>query len=677
MKPSRMRTFGRFVLRFTAWSALLGLVSMLGLVLGLGYAVHDATSQMPDYETIRNTPTGTTLRYFSSDGQLLHTEGPQYGEWIGYEQIPSSMRKAIVAIEDRRYRQHKGVDPIALARAVKFAWDNRGTGRRLQGASTITQQVARTLFLDRRYDLRRKVDEVVVALALEQALDKNQILELYLNRIYLGGGSYGIDAASRRFFGHPATQLTTEEAALLAGMAKAPSDYSPTADREASMGRMKVVLGKMVETGQDRTALIDVEEPDVTTSEEPARTGTRHFIDWITPQVQQLVPDAHGNIDVHTTLNVTMQVQAQEAVRSATPRGSQGALVSMEDDGAIRAMVGGLDYVSSNYNRATQAQRQPGSAFKIFVYLAALEAGYRPNSAVLDAPITLSGWSPRNASGRYSGVMPLDAAFAWSVNSVAARLAQDVGVNRVAEMSYRLGISSQMKNTPSLSLGSSEVRLIDMVRAYASVSAGGQSVVPYGVNRIEINGRTAYQIAPIHRQKLISPRVAADMISLMRGTIDYGTGRAASIGRPAAGKTGTTTSNKDGWFVGFSSGLATGVWMGRDDAQPVSGLQGGTAPARAFASFMARAVKDRPAGLMSSSRVPEEDMQTTATDELTSETAEGNGIVSTTPASPNAVEDFQQRDSSVTQSSQASPPVTVSSEGSPGTGRSRAIRPDL
>lgn len=578
------------------WVIILPACLALGIGLGCGYAVYRTSERLPDFKTLRSIPSGTTIRYLATDGSVLHSTGPVYGEWIEYARIPLDMRRAIVAIEDRRFRSHTGVDPMAVARAIGFAWENKGTGRRMQGASTITQQVARTLFLTRRYDFKRKIDEMIVALAMEQVLTKEQILELYLNRVYFGGGAYGIDAASRRYFGHPANKLTVAEAALLAGLPKAPSSYAPTADPKAALGRMKVVLAKMRETRQLPDAPLDPAAPKFHRAEvSTLRTASRHFTDWIEPQLEMLSPGLRGRIDVHTTLSPPMQAAAIEAVSDNVPKDAQTALVAMEEGGAIRSMIGGLDYPTSTYNRATQSQRQPGSAFKLFVYLSALEAGYRPDSAVYDGPISIRGWSPHNSSGRYSGLLPMRQAFAWSLNTVAARLGQDVGVGKIAGMAHRLGISSPLATTPSLVLGTSDVRLIDMTRAYASVASLGRSVVPYGVERIEQDGKTVYAHEESTTQQIVAADIAGQMVTMMRGTVDAGTGQAADFGRPAAGKTGTTNSNKDGWFIGFSGGLVTGVWVGRDDAAPVPGLQGGRNPARTFAQYMKIATANRPA----------------------------------------------------------------------------------
>lgn len=663
-QTSGVRKYMRLALRLSLWGMLIGFMLLAGVATGVSWVVYDATSRLPDYDEIRSRPTGTTIRYFSVDDKLLHSEGPQYGEWIEYTDIPVTMRSAMVAIEDRRFREHQGVDPIALARAAKFAWDNRNTGRRLQGASTITQQVARTLFLDRRYDFGRKIDEMIVALSLERKFTKQQILELYLNKVYFGGGSYGIDAASRTFYGHPATELTTPEAALLAGLVKAPSDYAPTADPEASEGRMRVVLAVMRETGQDPEASPDLPMPELDLEKDLTdRTGSRHFIDWIAPQIQEIQPDLVGQIDVRTTLDSRLQDLAQDAVSNGAPTETQPALVSMDESGAIRAMVGGLDYATSTYNRATQAKRQPGSSFKLFVYLAALESGYGPNSRVFDGPITIGDWSPRNSSGRYSGNMRMQSAFAFSLNTVAARMGQKLGTERIAQMAHRMGLSTPVNTSPSMVLGTSEARVIDMTRAYATVAAGGKSVLPYGIESIEQSGRVVYRHEPAQPQVIISEQVAASMTTMMRGSVESGTSRAADIGRPVAGKTGTTNSNKDGWFLGFSSGLTTGVWVGRDDAKPVPGLQGGRAPARIFASYMSEAVKGRPAGFetIPAPSISAPDMRMTPSE----------GLQVATPAGTTPPPSVTPEAGTPARAAAPPPRAPVSREG-----RSRAIRPD-
>jgi penicillin-binding protein 1A len=569
-----------------------GYITLLGVV-ALVVAVSVAVSQLPSFQELaRRDNLGQMIRVRAVDGSIIHTQGPSFGEWIPYERIPANMRNAMIAIEDRRFNSHIGVDPVGVARslAVRFR-----TGNWRQGGSTISQQLARNIFLSNTRTFGRKMREAVLAMALEWRFSKEQVLELYLNRVYFGGGAYGIDAASRRFFGHSATELSLREAAIIAGLVKAPSNYSPTADVEAAKGRAGVVLGQMLEQGMITPAEAAAANPqDVVLSSAPEpRPSTRYFTDWVLPQLDTLVDQQVSEpIEVWTTIDVGLQNQADRAIAANVPAGAQGALVSLDRDGAVRAMVGGLDYVRSNYNRATQANRQPGSAWKLFVYLSALESGHTPDSAVDTSAITVKGWTPR---GGGSGPMPLRQAFALSINTAAVRLAQEVGTDTVADMARRFGITTPISTTPAMALGSSEVRLIDMTRAYASIARNGVAVVPYGVRRVTTgSGTVVYEHYDDDSRVLVTPWVAAQMTDLLQSVVANGTGRAASLGRPTAGKTGTTSSNKDGWFVGFSSGLTTGVWFGRDDNRVLPGLTGGHNPAQAFHDFMAAAVANRP-----------------------------------------------------------------------------------
>lgn len=571
-----------------------GVLAILGLI-ALVVAVYVQRAQLPSFEELKSSPNGQMIRVHAADGTVIVSMGPSYGEWLSYDKIPPVMRDAMVAVEDRRFRSHIGVDPIGVMRAVKLAFVNRGTDRRFQGASTITQQVARTIFLSNKYDVGRKSREALLALAIERKFTKDQILELYLNKVYFGGGAYGIDAAARKFFGHGADKLSLSEAAVIAGLVKAPSRYSPTADAEAAIGRAGVVIQLMVETGKITAAEAATADPKgVALAPEPKQNSVRYFTDWALPQLELLIDETSRPLEVWTTLDLNMQRDADAAIRANAPANAQGALVSIDRDGAVRAMVGGKDYVSSIYNRATQAVRQPGSAFKLFVYLAALEAGHKPEDTMVDEPISINGWSPRNSSGTNRGEMTLRTAFAYSVNTIAAKLGQEVGFNTVADMARRFGITTKVDTHPAMVLGTSDVRLLDMTRAFASVANKGVAVTPYGITKVTANGETIYAQQVDRSHVLVAPYVAAQMTDLLQTAVSTGTGKAAQIGRPVAGKTGTTTSNKDGWFLGFSSGLTTGVWMGRDDAKVVPGLQGGTAPARAFAAFMKPAVANRP-----------------------------------------------------------------------------------
>ena len=378
-------------------------------------------------------------------------------------------------------------------------------------------------------------------------------------------------------------------------MVKAPSHYSPTADVDAAIARARVVLKLMEEQGKITPEQAAIDPSTVNLKREVGGNSVRYFTDWALPQLDLLIPQTNEPIQVWTTLDPGMQKAAAAAVEANTPKGAQGALVSMDRDGAVLALIGGTDYVKTSYNRATDAVRQPGSAWKLFVYLSALEAGYKPDDTVVDTPVTIDGWSPKNSEGRFVGQVDLRSAFAYSINTVAAQLGNEVGFGTVASMARRLGISTPISTYPSMVLGSNEVRLLDMTRAYAIVGDGGRSVEPYGIVKVTSSaGEVLYQREAPAQNQLIPDYVDAQMIDLLQTAVNTGTGRAAQIGRPVAGKTGTTSSNKDGYFVGFSSGVTTGVWMGRDDNRAVGGLYGGTAPAKAFSAFMRYAVKDRP-----------------------------------------------------------------------------------
>ncbi|HEX8655730.1 MAG TPA: PBP1A family penicillin-binding protein [Allosphingosinicella sp.] len=583
------------VRRYLVTGFKVAVYTLLAATVALVVAVAVAVSQLPSYqELVRRDDLGQMIRVRAADNSVIMAMGPSFGEWLPYDRIPPIMREAMIAVEDRRFRSHPGIDPLGMARAATV---RASSGRWTQGGSTITQQLARNIFLDNSRTWGRKIREGILALALEWSFSKDQLLELYLNRVYFGGGAYGIDAASRRFFGHPASQLSIAEAAIIAGLVKAPSNYSPTADAEAARSRAGVVITLMLENGTITPAQAASADPrQVRLVPNPERQDiARYFTDWALPQLDMLIDETVQPIDVWTTLDPNLQRAGHAAINANAPRGAQGALVSLDRDGAVRALIGGRDYSSSSYNRATQANRQPGSSFKLFVYLAALESGYTPASTVQDAPLTIAGWSPRNDSGRYSGAVNLRQALAFSINTVAVRLAQDVGTRTVADMAQRFGITTRVNTNPSMALGTSEVRLIDMTRAYASVASGGTAVMPYGIRRVTTaDGTLLYQHQNDQNRVLVAPWVAAQMTDLLQGVVLHGTGRNANLGRPTAGKTGTTTSNKDGWFLGFSSGITTGVWMGRDDSRPVAGLAGGRAPAQAFHDFMVRAVARRP-----------------------------------------------------------------------------------
>jgi penicillin-binding protein 1A len=584
------RPMGTWILRIIKAGVIAGLFG----VMMLGIFVAIARGEIDSFEDLKASPNGQMIRVRAADGTVIQSLGPSFGRWLDINQLPSEMKDAMVAVEDRRYYIHPGVDPIGITRSLYVrAIDGRWT----QGGSTITQQLARNIYLNSNKEFGRKIREVILALAMETKFSKDQILELYLNKVYFGGGAYGVDAASRKFFDHGAEDLSLAEAAIIAGLVKAPSHYSPTADAQAAIDRATVVVGVMQDAGMISAAeAADVKPADVKMAKQQPQDSVRYFTDWVLPQLDGLIDETEKPIDVWTTLDLKMQRAATAAIAANAPRGAQGALVSIDRDGAVKAMVGGTDYVTSNYNRAVTAVRQPGSAWKLFVYLAALEAGFRPEDMVEDKPVEIEGWQPKNSNGQYAGEISLRTAFAYSKNTVAAQLGQEVGNSSIANMARRFGITTPINTQPSMVLGTSETRVIDMTQAFASVGSNGRSITPYGISKVTtIDGEILYTAKPARSVQLVEDWVAGAMTDLMQTAVATGTGRAANIGRPVAGKTGTTSSNKDGWFLGFSSGLTTGVWMGRDDARAIGGLEGGRAPAQAWAAYMRVAVSGRPA----------------------------------------------------------------------------------
>jgi penicillin-binding protein 1A len=568
------------------------IATFLGIMV-LGIFVAIARSEIDSFEDLKASPNGQMIRVRAADGTVIQSLGPSFGRWLTISQLPSEMKDAMVAVEDRRYYLHPGVDPIGITRSF---YARAAKGRWTQGGSTITQQLARNIYLNSNKEFGRKIREIILALAMETKFSKDQILELYLNKVYFGGGAYGVDAASRRFFDHGAENISLAEAAIIAGLVKAPSRYSPTADAQAALDRATVVVTVMQDAGMiTATEAAGVVPAEVKLAAESPQDSVRYFTDWILPQLDGLIDETEKPIDVWTTLDLKMQRAATSAIAANVPRGAQGALVSIDRDGAVKAMVGGTDYVTSNYNRAVTAVRQPGSAWKLFVYLTALEAGYRPEDMVEDKPVEIEGWQPKNSGGSYAGEISLRTAFAYSKNTVAAQIGQDVGTSSIANMARRFGITTPVNTLPSMVLGTSETRVIDMTQAFAAVAANGRNVTPYGISKVTtIDGELLYAAKPSSSVQLVDDWVAGAMTDLMQTAVATGTGRAANIGRPVAGKTGTTSSNKDGWFLGFSSGLTTGVWMGRDDARSIGGLEGGRAPAQAWAAYMRIAVAGRP-----------------------------------------------------------------------------------
>ncbi len=517
-------------------------------------------------------------------------------------QLPPQLPLAVLAAEDRRFYSHFGIDVLGMIRAM---FVNLQAGGVVQGGSTISQQAAKNLFLTHERTIKRKVQEVLLALWLEQRFNKDQILAIYLNRAYFGAGTYGVDAASRKYFGRSAREISLYQAAMLAGLLKAPSRLNPIANPEAAAARTKLVLTTMVDSGflnadDVRYALQQSGSAVVARRSLPAG---RYFVDWVAAQLPSFVGDRDRDLIVRTTLDLRMQRQAEmhlaEMIASPAARkakAGQAAAVVLEPDGAIRAMVGGDDYDDSPFNRATQALRQPGSAFKPFVYAAGLEAGLNPDSRMIDLPLQVAGWRPENFSHRYEGDVSLRYALAQSINTVAVQVGEYAGGRRIVDVARRLGITANLVATPSIALGTSEVSLLELTGAYAAFASGGIGVWPYGIEFVtDRDGRRVYVRSGNGPGRVLSRQTAAQMTEMMVAVVESGTGRAARFGRPIAGKTGTSQNFRDAWFVGFSGDLVAGVWMGNDDDTPMRKVTGAGLPAQLWRAVMADAHAGRAA----------------------------------------------------------------------------------
>lgn len=575
-------------LRFTLyWSSVLAvwaLVAVMGLVLWYAYDLPDV-SQL---DAIHRRP---AIVLEAADGSAIARFGDLYGEAVSVAGLPDYLPQAVVAIEDRRFYDHFGLDPIGLSRA---ALANLRAGRIVQGGSTITQQLAKNVFLTPERSLKRKVQEVLLALWLEANFSKQQILSLYLNRVYLGAGAYGVDAAARRYFGKPAAEVNLAEAAMLAGLLKAPSRYAPTRDLTAAQGRARVVLTAMVDAGYLDGAGETAARRRPAGLLPPRQGGrrARHFADWILDQLPDYVGPSERDLLVRTTLDAATQQQAETAIAAmlAAAGGEaaigEAALVALAHDGAVRAMVGGADYRRSQFNRATQARRQPGSAFKPVVYLAGLETGLRPDTVMRDEPVTVDGWSPQNYDKRHIGEVTVADALARSINSVAVQVSERAGHDNVRDAALRLGITSPIPRHPSIALGAAEVTLIDLATAYVPFANGGRGVLPYAIVEIRDGSGEVLYVRRGGGSRVVAPRHAAQMTAMLTRTIVSGTGRAAALDRPAAGKTGTSQDYRDAWFVGYTADMVAAVWLGNDDGRPMRDVTGGGVPARLWRDFM-------------------------------------------------------------------------------------------
>ena len=559
---------------------LLGLGSVL--LLGAAYIGY-CWATLPDLNEAIEKTRQPAVTITAENGNEIHTFGNVYSEVVKIKDLPQYVPDAILSIEDRRFYHHFGFDPIAFSRAVAY---NLLQKKYAQGASTITQQVAKNLFLTPQKNIKRKVQELLLAFWLEKNFSKDQILALYINRVYFGGGVYGIEAASNKYFQKTSADLNLREAAMLAGMLKAPSRYSPENHRQRAIERSKIVLNAMINNGKiTREQMYAALNMPIGDEEYEKVKGGRYFADFVLESVKNYIPNAGNDMYVYTTLDQQIQETAERVLKNEisahkADNVSQGAVVVLDYNGAILAMVGGIDYNASQFNRAVQALRQSGSTFKPFVYLTALQNGYTPESKILDLPMDINGWKPQNYDKKYYGSVSLKQALANSLNLAAVSLSQNLPHDEIIRNAKRMGISSKIEDTPSIALGTSLVKVLDMATAYASFANGGYAVWPYAIK--EIYTRDGYQLymrISDEPNRIFSEQNTKDMQNMLEAVITSGTGKKAKLPIFAAGKTGTTQDYKVAWFVGFTDKYVIAVWVGNDDASPMKKITGGGLPA--------------------------------------------------------------------------------------------------
>jgi penicillin-binding protein 1A len=574
--------------RLIYWGAVLGLWGVIAVAAVLVWV----GAHLPPIQSLEIPKRPPTIQIVGLDGSVLTTRGEQAGTNVALKDLPQYLPKAFIAIEDRRYYHHYGVDPMGILRALVTNVLHRGVS---QGGSTLTQQLAKNLFLTQERTMMRKLQEAELALWLEHKHSKAELLELYLNRVYFGSGAYGVEAAAQRYFGKSARNVTLSESAMLAGLVKSPSRLAPNRNPEGAEARAQTVLGAMADAGFITEAQAKSTIASPAYALKPAGAGSVNYVaDWIAEELDDLIGQIDESVVVLTSIDPKLQAIAEAAVidelaaKSAKFGVTQGALVSMTPQGAVRALVGGRNYAESQYNRATTAKRQPGSAFKPFVYLTAIEQGLTPDTVRQDAPLKLKGWSPENYSREYFGPVTLTQALAMSLNTVAVRVGLEVGPKNVVRTAHRLGISSKLDPNPSIALGTSEVTLLELAGAYAPFANGGSEISPHVIEKIKTaEGKLLYARSPDQFGQVIEPRYVAMMNAMMQETLLSGTARKAEIpGWQAAGKTGTSQDFRDAWFIGYTANLVTGVWLGNDDNSPTKKTTGGGLPVEVWTRFM-------------------------------------------------------------------------------------------
>jgi 1A family penicillin-binding protein len=575
--------------------AMLGLVligggALAAIALFIGYCAYTLPLSLPPAP---ETPQAATV-FAAADGRPLTARGVSHGDSITAAHLPRDLANAVVAIEDRRFYQHGAIDSLGILRAGTR--DIIGGGA-VEGASTITQQLARVAYLSQERTVRRKVQEIMLAFWLEARLSKNEILARYLNSVYFGAGAYGADAAAKRYFGKKATELDLAQSVMLAGLVRAPSQLAPNRNPDGAKKRAELVIQAMLDAGYiDKARAAELRNHPVTLAVPPeAEPGENYFVDAADNEVRRLMGSLPLDLSVSTTLDERLQRVAEQTVarwldgEGARRHGGQAALVAMAPDGAILAMVGGRDYKQSQFNRATQAHRQPGSLFKVIVYLTALNNGYTPDSVMVDQPIQIDDWQPKNYEERFRGPVNLRTAFAESINTISAQLVQAIGADKVVAMAKSLGVQSQLDPVPSIALGTSQVTLMEMMRVMDEVAIDSKSVEPYLVRSVAApTGQTLYTKPEAARDAPPWNRVG--LMRLLEAVVTEGTGKAAKLeGRRVAGKTGTTQEYRDAWFVGFTTDIVVGVWVGNDDNSPTDGVTGGDIAAKIWHDFVGEA----------------------------------------------------------------------------------------
>ncbi len=590
-RPRRRRRKKRrrsFLGALIYWSLMLGIWGAVGAT---GLIVYNA-AQLPPIDELAVPKRPPNIAILGSDGTLLANRGDTGGAAIPLSELPDYLPKAFIAIEDRRFYEHWGVDPLGILRAL--IRDAIGHGG-MEGGSTITQQLAKNLFLTQERTLSRKIQEAILAVWLEHKYSKDQILELYLNRVYFGSGAFGVEAASQKYFGHSARTVTLPEAAMLAGLMKAPTRLAPNRNLDAAIERAGEVVNAMAEEGYITPAMakLALAHPAQPVSEKNG-ASINYVADYVMDQLNDTIGAIDEDIVVSTTISAPLQAAAERALTGELDaKGtkfdvSQGALVALDPNGALRALVGGRSYAESQFDRAVAAKRQPGSAFKPFVYLTALERGLTPDTLREDAPINVRGWQPENYHHQYMGPVTLATALSLSLNTVAVRLCLEVGPSAVIRTAHRLGITSDLQDNASIALGTSEVTPLELVAAYAPFANGGIGVEPYVITRVRTaSGRLLYQRKESGGVRVIEPEYVAMMNAMLKETLLSGTARRAELPDwEAAGKTGTSQDWRDAWFVGYTSHLVAGVWVGNDDNSPTKRVSGGNLPVEIWSGFM-------------------------------------------------------------------------------------------